>query len=62
MRVPVVEDRAALADQLRRTLVDAGFAVDRPPDGKEALFLGGTEPCDAMVLDLARRARTACRC
>ena len=52
MRVLVVDDNPALADQLRRALADAGFAVDRAPDGEEALFLGETEPYDAVVLDL----------
>jgi two-component system OmpR family response regulator len=52
MRVLVVEDNAALADQLRAALTEAGFAVDQAPDGEEALFLGETEPYDAAVLDL----------
>ena len=52
MRVLVVEDSAALAAQLRVALVDAGFAVDSAPDGEEGLFLGETEPYDAVVLDL----------
>jgi two-component system OmpR family response regulator len=52
MRVLVVEDNAALAAQLRVALVDASFAVDSAPDGEEGLFLGETEPYDAVVLDL----------
>ena len=52
MRVLVVEDNAALAEQLRAALVGAGFAVDAAPDGEEGLFLGDTEPYDAVVLDL----------
>ena len=52
MRVLVVEDSAALAEQLRAALAQAGFAVDQAPDGEEALFLGETEPYDAVVLDL----------
>jgi two-component system OmpR family response regulator len=52
MRVLVVEDSAALADQLRAALAEAGFAVDAAADGEEALFLGETEPYDAVVLDL----------
>ncbi len=52
MRVLVVEDNAALAAQLRGALVEAGFAVDAAADGEEALFLGETEPYDAVVLDL----------
>ena len=52
MRVLVAEDHAALAAQLRAALEEAHFAVDHAPDGEEALFLGGTEPYDAVVLDL----------
>jgi len=52
MRVLVVEDNPALADQLRGVLTDAFLAVDHAPDGEEALFLGSTEPYDAVILDL----------
>ncbi|HYZ34230.1 MAG TPA: response regulator transcription factor [Crenalkalicoccus sp.] len=52
MRVLVAEDHAALAAQLRAALEEAHFAVDHAPDGEEALFLGETEPYDAVVLDL----------
>jgi len=52
MRLLVVEDNAALAAQLRVALADAGFAVDSAADGEEGLFLGETEPHDAVVLDL----------
>ena len=52
MRVLVAEDHAALAQQLRAALEAAHFAVDVAPDGEEALFLGETEPYDAVVLDL----------
>lgn len=52
MRALVVEDSAALASQIRSALADAGFAVDHAPNGEEALFLGETEPYDAVVLDL----------
>ena len=52
MRVLLVEDSAALADLVRKALAAEGFAVDLAPDGEEALFLGETEPYDAVVLDL----------
>jgi two-component system OmpR family response regulator len=52
MRLLVVEDSAALAAQLQDALTAAHFAVDHAPDGEEALFLGETEPYDAVVLDL----------
>ena len=52
MRVLVVEDAPALAEQLRAALIAADFVVDVAADGVEALFLGQTEPYDAVVLDL----------
>jgi two-component system, OmpR family, response regulator len=52
MRVLVVEDSTALAHQIRGVLTDAGIAMDHAPDGEEALFLGMTEPYDAVILDL----------
>ncbi len=52
MRLLVVEDTRELAAQLRRALGEAGFAVDVAGDGAEGLYLGETEPYDAVVLDL----------
>ncbi|MCF8482488.1 MAG: response regulator transcription factor [Rhodospirillum sp.] len=52
MRVLIVEDEPTLAETLGRVLVKAGFAVDIAPDGEEGLYLGETEPYDAIVLDL----------
>jgi two-component system, OmpR family, response regulator len=52
MRILVVEDDSDLRGQLVRALTEAGYAVDAAPDGEEGLFLGETEPYDAIVLDL----------
>jgi two-component system OmpR family response regulator len=52
MRLLVVEDDPDLRRQLVQALSDAGYAVDQTGDGEEALFLGETEPYDAVVLDL----------
>lgn len=52
MRLLVVEDDPDLSEQLVDSLRDAGYAVDLTGDGEEALFLGETEPYDAVVLDL----------
>jgi len=52
MRLLIVEDEAMLAEQLRSALTVAGHAVDTAPDGEEGLFLGETEPYDAIILDL----------
>jgi len=52
MRLLLVEDHLTLAQQVGAALKDAHFAVDQATDGEEALFLGETEPYDAVVLDL----------
>lgn len=52
MRVLVVEDTAALAEQLAARLGAEAYAVDIARDGEEGRFLGETEPYDAIVLDL----------
>ncbi len=52
MRILVVEDEAALRDQLTSALAAAGYAVDSAADGERADFLAQTERYDAMVLDL----------
>jgi two-component system OmpR family response regulator len=52
MRVLLVEDEPALADQLRQSLSEAGYAVDHAADGREAWYMGGVQDYDAIVLDL----------
>jgi two-component system, OmpR family, response regulator len=52
MRVLVVEDEPALAQQLARAISEAGYAVDCAMDGERADFLVRTEGYDAVVLDL----------
>lgn len=52
MRVLVVEDEAALAEQIARTLQDRGYVVDRVSDGREAWYQGGVQDYDAILLDL----------
>jgi len=52
MRILVIEDDRAVADQIRRILETAGYVVDVAHDGEEGHFLGDTEPYDAVVLDL----------
>jgi two-component system OmpR family response regulator len=48
----VVEDDRDINRQIVTALEQAGYAVDAAHDGEEALFLGETEPYDAVVLDL----------
>ena len=52
MRVLVVEDEMVLCDQIRQVLKSEGYAVDLAHDGDEAVFLGETEPYDAIILDI----------
>jgi len=48
----VVEDEIRLSRQLANALTEAGYAVDRAMDGREADFLANTEQYDAVILDL----------
>jgi len=52
VRVLIVEDEPSLSQQLARAAEGAGYAVDRAVDGTRADWLVGTEPYDAIVLDL----------
>lgn len=52
MRVLIVEDDKRLSGQLLDALTKAGYAADQAFDGEEGMFLGETEPYDAIVLDL----------
>ncbi|MFF7710108.1 response regulator [Pseudomonas sp. NPDC007930] len=52
MRLLLVEDTVALADELQATLGRHGYAVDWRTDGRDALYQGQVEPYDVIVLDL----------
>ncbi len=52
MRVLLVEDEPTLAAQLRQALGDAGYTVDHADNGRDAWYMGGVQPYDAVVLDL----------
>ena len=52
MRILVVEDEAALRQQLDAQLRDAGYAVDSAADGEDGFFLGRENPVDLAVVDL----------
>ena len=52
MRLLVVEDDKDLNRQIATALENAGYAVDKAFDGEEGLYLGETEPYDAVILDL----------
>ena len=52
MRVLIVEDDTRIAEDVRNAVQAAGFVADIVHDGEEAWFVGGTEPYDAVLLDL----------
>jgi two-component system, OmpR family, response regulator len=52
VRLLVVEDDKDLNRQIVAALETAGYAVDKAHDGEDGLFLGETEPYDAVILDL----------
>lgn len=52
MRLLLVEDNVALADELLADLTRQGYAVDWLADGRDALVQGATEPYDLVILDL----------
>ena len=52
MRLLLVEDNVALADELLADLSRQGYAVDWLADGRDALVQGAIEPYDLIILDL----------
>ena len=52
MRLLVIEDEAALREQLCRQLRAAGYAVDSAANGKDGLAHGREYPIDLAVVDL----------
>lgn len=52
MRILIVEDNVALADELSADLKRNGYAVDWLADGRDALYQGASEPYDLVLLDL----------
>lgn len=52
MRILLIEDEAALCQELARQLRQHGHVVDTSGDGEEGLFLGQEYPVDVAVVDL----------
>jgi DNA-binding response OmpR family regulator len=52
MRALVVEDDDAIADFVSRGLREAGFAVDREPDGEAGLAAASRQAYDVAVVDV----------
>lgn len=52
MRILVVEDEAAMRNDLQTQLIGSGFCVDVTGDGEEGLFAGLNYPLDAAIVDI----------
>lgn len=52
MRILVIEDEKRLATILKKGLEESGFVVDVAFDGEDGLFMAGTYPYDAVLLDI----------
>src|SRR3954454_18040999 len=52
MRVLVVEDEIKMASLIRRGLRSEGLAADVAIKGEDALWMAGSTPYDAIVLDV----------
>ena len=52
MRVLVVEDEPKMADLLRRSLIEDGYAVDTAADGSSGYQAASSRDYDAVVLDV----------
>ena len=52
MKLLLVDDDAALLEQLRPILQQAGYAVETADNGVDAAFLGEQEDFDLVILDL----------
>lgn len=52
MRLLIVEDEKDLAENLKKGLVEDGFAVDVALDGEEGKYMIENEPYDLVILDL----------
>ncbi len=52
MRILIVEDETAIAEDIAQALKEAGYVPQCVADGEEADFLGFTEDFDAVILDL----------
>jgi two-component system OmpR family response regulator len=52
VRVLIVEDEPKMAGLIRRGLVEEGYAADIAATGEDALWMAGSHPYEAIVLDV----------
>jgi two-component system OmpR family response regulator len=51
MKILVIEDDAQAAAYMVKGLKESGHVVDHAPDGREGLFLSGSEHYDVLIVD-----------
>ncbi len=52
MRILIVEDEKKLSDNMKKGLIESGYAVDQAFDGDEGLYLAESENYDLIILDI----------
>lgn len=52
MKILLVEDEAAISQQVKAALNDANFTVETAADGEEGLYLGKEFPFDLAIIDI----------
>ncbi len=52
MRILLIEDEKKLSENIKKGLLEQGFAVDQAYDGSEGLFLAESESYDLIILDV----------
>ena len=52
MRILVIEDEAALLEQIQRRLEEESYSVDTSADGREGLYFATEYPIDLAIVDL----------
>lgn len=52
MRILLIEDEHKLSDNIKKGLVESGYAVDQAFDGEEGLYLAESESYDVIILDI----------
>lgn len=52
MRILIVEDEKALANNLKKGFSEEGYSADVAYDGEEGGFMAETEPYDLIILDI----------
>lgn len=52
MKILIVEDEQAIADNIKQGLENKGYAVDHARDGKEGIVMGNVNEYDLAIIDI----------